>query len=139
MKFNYPNTLLHEYKHWVVLLRPKQVTLGSVILAHKGEATKLPEVSPESFSELAEITKDIESTLNNLFQFEKINYLLLMMVDKNVHFHVIPRYSTAKQFMDVEFVDTGWPKPIDITKNVDLKENQFSDLLEKIKTNWQSR
>jgi hypothetical protein len=26
-KFGYPKTLLKEYKHWVVLLRPKQATL----------------------------------------------------------------------------------------------------------------
>jgi len=26
-KFGYPDTLIHEYDHWVVLLRPQQVTL----------------------------------------------------------------------------------------------------------------
>ena len=32
LKFNYPNTLLREYQHWAVLLRPKQVTVGSLVL-----------------------------------------------------------------------------------------------------------
>ena len=32
LKFNYPQTLLREYQHWAVLLRPKQVTVGSLVL-----------------------------------------------------------------------------------------------------------
>ena len=32
-KFGYPDTLIAEYDHWVVLLRPSQVTLGSLVLA----------------------------------------------------------------------------------------------------------
>ena len=37
-KFGYPGTLLCEFDHWVVLLRPAQVTLGSLVLAAKGDA-----------------------------------------------------------------------------------------------------
>ena len=38
-KFGYPATLLRELDHWVTLLRPEQVTLGSLVLAAKGEET----------------------------------------------------------------------------------------------------
>jgi len=41
---------------------------------------------------------------------EKFNYLALMMVDKNVHFHVIPRYSTKINHNNKIFVDSGWLK-----------------------------
>ncbi|HEX8620923.1 MAG TPA: HIT family protein, partial [Allosphingosinicella sp.] len=37
--FGHPMTLIADYTHWVVLLRPAQPTLGSLILAAKGEAT----------------------------------------------------------------------------------------------------
>src|SRR3546814_2464599 len=30
LKFGYPATLIREYEHWVVLLRPAQLTLGSL-------------------------------------------------------------------------------------------------------------
>ena len=30
-KFGYPSTLLRDYRHWVLLLRPAQVTAGSLI------------------------------------------------------------------------------------------------------------
>ncbi|MEK7719657.1 MAG: HIT family protein, partial [Bacteroidota bacterium] len=33
--FDYPDTLIKEYEYWVVLLRPQQITLGSLIIAAK--------------------------------------------------------------------------------------------------------
>ncbi len=136
LKFNYPKSLIHEYDNWVVLLRPEQVTVGSLVLACKLEATRMSEVPATAFSELSKITSDLEGVLQNLFSYEKINYLLLMMVDKNVHFHVLPRYSTERTICQVEFVDTSWPTPPDLSKTVELTDQQYTDLLESIKSNW---
>ena len=36
---------------------------------------------------------------------------MLMMVDKDVHFHVIPRYADVRSFEQIEFDDPGWPGP----------------------------
>ena len=77
----------------MVLLRPAQPTLGSLVLACKEDATSLGAVSGAAYAELALATADIERTLGQAFDFRKINYLALMMVDPHVHFHVIPRYS----------------------------------------------
>ncbi len=38
-KFGYPATLLREFEHWLVLLRPAQVTLGLLVLAANSDAT----------------------------------------------------------------------------------------------------
>ncbi len=38
-----------------------------------------------------------------------MNYLMLMMVDKHVHYHIIPRYSETKTFLGREWKDSGWP------------------------------
>ena len=52
-RFGYPATLIAEYEHWVVLLRPAQPTLGSLVLAAKGEATSLlATCRPAAFAEL---------------------------------------------------------------------------------------
>ena len=32
-KFGYPATLVREFEHWLVLARPAQPTLGSLVLA----------------------------------------------------------------------------------------------------------
>jgi hypothetical protein len=38
-RFGGATTLIADYPHWVVLLRPQAVTLGSLIIAAKAEAT----------------------------------------------------------------------------------------------------
>ncbi len=92
-----------------VMLRPAQATLGALVLAAHEPAEAFSELSPASFTELHTITGHIESALTKAFQYDKINYLMLMMVDPDVHFHVIPRYAQTRQFADMEFIDAGWP------------------------------
>jgi len=108
-KFGAPQTIIHQYQHWSVLLRPAQVTLGALILAAHEPAQAFSELSPASFAELHTVTHHIDSTLAKTFQNDKINYLMLMMVDPDVHFHVIPRYAQPRQFGNMEFIDAGWP------------------------------
>lgn len=136
LKFNYPNTLLREYTHWAVLLRPQQVTVGSLVLVCRSEATSMAEVSTEAFTELQTVTADLEGTLKQVFAFDKINYLLLMMVDRHVHFHVIPRYATPRTVDGVEFPDRVWPRPPDVTQALDLTEQQFAELFQLLQTAW---
>lgn len=94
-KFEYPNTLVKEYGHWLLLRRFKQVTLGSLTPMCKYEVDAFSKISKKSFGELSKIIPEIESKTKQLFGNDKINYLMLMMVDHEVHFHIIPRYSTV--------------------------------------------
>src|SRR3954453_14986542 len=110
-KFGYPATLLREFEHWLVLLRPAQVTLGSLVLAAKSDATAYGELPREAFAEQADGVAAIESALAAFTSYERINYLMLMMVDPNVHFHVIPRYSEPRRWGAIDFADAGWPGP----------------------------
>lgn len=132
-KFNYPESLVQEYKYWVVLLRPKQMTLGSLILCTKLRVSSLSEMPSEALVELKEVTNNIESKLKSTFNNEKINYLALMMVDKDFHWHVIPRYSESKSFEGVEYNDTGWPKYPDIGYSNTTSEEDFKKLLKALK------
>lgn len=109
LKFGYPETLICEYENWMVLLRPVQVTPGSLILAHKGEAFSMAELSENAFLELKLVTRDIAEALKVKLAPDQINYLALMMVDPHVHFHVIPRYASARVFCGQAFDDRGWP------------------------------
>ncbi len=110
-KFGYPKTLIQEYEHWVVLLRPQQATLGALVLICKEDAVALPSVSAEAFAELKTITTVIESSLKECFNYDKINYLMLMMVDPDVHFHILPRYADLQIWQNAKFTDPGWPGP----------------------------
>ena len=108
-KFGAPQTIIRSYDYWSVLLRPAQVTLGALVLAAHEPVTAFSQLSPASFTELHDVTRDIETALSKAFHFDKINYLMLMMVDPDVHFHVLPRYAQPKSFAGLEFTDAGWP------------------------------
>ncbi|MCT4617429.1 MAG: HIT family protein [Candidatus Gracilibacteria bacterium] len=136
-KFGYPKTLLKEYKHWVVLLRPKQATLGAMILAHKGNEERLSEVSKEAFIEYGEIIKDIEKILKETFDYDIMNYLMLMMKDKQIHYHVIPRYSKVVDFEGIKCNDEGWPKAPNMKYDLGFSEEQFNKLKNILKNKFQ--
>lgn len=108
-KFGYPASLIREYDHWVVLLRPAQVTLGSLVLAAKSDAQAYSALPPEAYVEQGRVVAQIEEALQSFCAYEKINYLMLMMVDREVHFHVLPRYSGSRDFEGTDFPDHGWP------------------------------
>ena len=135
-KFGYPATLIREFEHWFVLLRPAQVTLGSLVLAAKGDATAYGSLSRETFAEQAAVVAAIERALAVLCQYERINYLMLMMVDPHVHFHVLPRYSGSRHWGDQEFVDHGWPGPPDLKSAVTLTAKQIRDLRDAIQNEF---
>ena len=124
-KFGWPGSLVREFAHWVVLVRPAQVTLGALVVAAKSDATAYGQLPREAFAEQAEAVAAIERALRAFSNFERINYLMLMMVDPNVHFHVIPRYSDARRWMDVEFPDAGWPGPPQLGSAVALSAEQI--------------
>lgn len=113
-KFGAPQTVIRRFECWSVLLRPAQATLGALVLAAHEPAKAFSELSPDSFTELHHVTAQLESALHKAFQHDKLNYLMLMMVDPDVHFHVIPRYAQTRQFMNMEFIDPGWPAVPDL-------------------------
>lgn len=127
-KFGYPATLLKQWEHWLLLLRPAQPTLGSCILAAKSNATAFGALPPAAHAELANITAEIEQVLMRAVDYAKINYLMLMMVDPHVHFHVIPRYEGARTCQGVEFPDAGWPAVPDLGSAVKLTPDQIDAL-----------
>jgi len=128
-KFGYPGTLVREFDHWVVLLRPAQATLGSLVLAAKSDVTAYSELPREAFAEQREAIGAIERALASFVQYERINYLMLMMVDPNVHFHVIPRYLGERVWAGMSFPDAGWPGPPRLDGAVKLNEDQLQRLV----------
>lgn len=130
--FGYPDTLIKEFTHWVVLLRPAQPTFGSLILAAKSDVTAFGDLPAEAHAELALATKAIETALGAFVDYGKINYLMLMMVDPHVHFHVIPRYEEARTWNNREFVDAGWPKVPNLAQAVTLNDAEKSLLRDTI-------
>ena len=127
-KFGYPETLIEEFDHWLVLLRPAQPTLGALILAAKSDVTSFADLPDAAFAELAIVSRAIETALSAAVGHEKLNYLMLMMVDPHVHYHVIPRYAGARTHDGLIFEDHGWPKLPELSQAVTLDSAQIATL-----------
>lgn len=128
-KFGHPATLIAEYEHWVVLLRPAQPTLGSLILAAKSDATAFGDLPAEAHAELKVATAAIEAALTQAVGYAKINYLMLMMVDPHVHFHVLPRYDGERSGAGLTVADAGWPAQPDLGQAMKLDDAQTAALI----------
>ena len=131
--FDINNLLIKEYKHWYLLLRKRQVTIGSLVLIEKSFKTRYSDISFHSHCEFASIVIDIESSLQKNFNYDKINYLMLMMVDKEVHYHIIPRYSRQINFNGFRFIDSGWPSMPDLSFENTATQSTIVHLIDSIR------
>lgn len=132
-KFGWPATLVHEFTHWVVLARPAQPTLGSLILAARSDATAFGDLPAQAHAELKIATARIETALSRAVDYARLNYLMLMMVDPHVHFHVIPRYEGEREWGGHSFVDAGWPKLPDLNQAIALESAELTELVDWLK------
>jgi diadenosine tetraphosphate (Ap4A) HIT family hydrolase len=78
---------------WSWSVRPAQATLGAGVLSLNRYAARFSDVTAAEMADLAALLTKLEQALQSAFAYEAINYLMLMMVDKHVHFHVIPPLS----------------------------------------------
>jgi len=127
-KFGFPATLIKEYKNWCLLLRPKQVTLGALVLICKDNVLKFSDISSPSFQEYSQIIPEIERVLSQTFHYDKINYLMLMMVDLDVHQHIIPRYSQPTEFNGRQYQDFDWPNMPTLQKVNEMEPGELLKL-----------
>ena len=136
LKFGAPDTCIHTYSSWLVLLSPAQVTLGALVLVAREPVTAFSRLSETGFTELSRVTRDVEMVLSHLFHYDKLNYLMLMMVDPHVHFHVIPRYGAERRYGGVDFSDNAWPGPPDLARNNRMDGEIFNRLRDDLRAAW---
>ena len=127
-KFGHPRTKVAETDHWLVLARPQQPTFGSLVLVCKEEATAFSDLSAAAFADLKTAVDGVEALLRGTVAYERINYLMLMMVDPDVHFHVIPRYSQPREWSGTTVPDEGWPGPPQLKSAIELGPDQIGSL-----------
>lgn len=134
VKFGYPHTLLYEGHHWAVLVRPAQPTLGSLVLCALADNTSYGALPTEAFAEQGFLIRRIERTLRPFSRYERINYLMLMMVDPHVHFHILPRYGDERHFEEQSFPDKGWPG----LPELGSAQSATDTLIEALRLAWRS-
>jgi diadenosine tetraphosphate (Ap4A) HIT family hydrolase len=137
-KFGYPQTLVAETGRWLVLVRPQQPTFGSLVLVCKEPAHAFSDLSAEAFADLKVAVDGVESLLRHTVAYERINYLMLMMVDPDVHFHVVPRYDGTREHGGHTFADAGWPGPPALASHVALSEEEARALAAEFAGRWRA-
>lgn len=133
-KFKTDEFLIYESNYWSWSLRPVQATLGAGVLSLKRECPVFSELNQEEFCDLNNIIKVIEKTLKETFNYDIMNYLMLMMVDKQVHYHVIPRYERTIDFAGISWEDSGWPGVPNLADN-ELDIHELHEIQNVIKEN----
>ena len=134
--FGFPRTKVAETASWLILVRPKQPTFGSLVLICKESVEAFSQLSPAAFADLRVAIDGIERMLGQVVAYEKINYLMLMMVDKDVHFHVIPRYAGTRDYDGQVFADAGWPGAPALGQTIDLDLNAAERLADDLAQVW---
>ena len=127
-KFNLKELTIKNTGSWIISLRPQQPTLGSLILTLNRKCESLSQITEIEGRELSIAFKDIGKILKSTFNPDKINYLALMMIDSQVHFHVIPRYANKVLLDDNEYKDTNWPGPPSL-EPIELSPKQILSIL----------
>ncbi len=122
-KFRVEELEIARSEHWIWSVRPGQATLGAGVLSLKRFCASMSEATAEEVADLAAITKLIEARLGEAFAPDKMNYLMLMMVDAHLHFHVVPRYAEPRHFGGLEWVDGGWPALPQLGANADVTQH----------------
>lgn len=110
-KFRTAELTIHRTDHWTWSVRPVHSTLGAGILSLNRFCPSFGEISQPEATDLGTMVRHIENALQVAFSPQKMNYIMLMMVDRHLHFHVLPRYSQPKDFGGLQWIDSGWPKP----------------------------
>ena len=135
-RFGWPASRIATFDHWVVALRPAQPVACSMVVICTEPVTAFSGLSSDAFMELAEVTAGVEALARRETGYERINWLMLMMVDPDVHFHVLPRYSGSRTIASHSLEDLGWPGPprLDAATETDAAVN--GALIDTIKAHW---
>ncbi len=131
-KFDDKNNLVKEYKYWKLLVRKKQIKLGSCVAITKRHLDSFSEIGDDEMEEYAQVVRDIEKALKKSFRYDVVHHLLLMFFDKHVHFHIIPRYKTPRNFAGTTWVDDFHPDPL-LQKGEPVPQHVLNKIKEGIK------
>jgi diadenosine tetraphosphate (Ap4A) HIT family hydrolase len=136
LKFGDPASRVAQTDCWTVLLRPRQPTLGSLVLVCREDVQAFGALSAAAFADLQRVVQRVEATLREVVAYERINYLMLMMVDRDVHFHVIPRYAAPRELAGIAYPDAGWPGQPALEPAVEPGDAARAELLQRLIAAW---
>ena len=106
---DYERLLIEEYTHWEVYLNENQCYLGKCyIWAKRENVIDFFDMTDDEKEEYFEIGIKLKLALGKIFRPDLYNYATLANVSPHLHTHVIPRYSSPREFKGIVFTDKRW-------------------------------
>lgn len=136
-KFRPDDLTLFSSPHWHVLLRVKQLTLGSMILLPMEPRDDFERLTPDEANDLFQTVARAQHVLKDAFGPSRFNLIAAMMKDNFVHFHLIPRYESAKSFAQLEWIDADWPGLVTF-RDVNTPQDALKMLVETLRISFNS-
>src|SRR5690625_5255945 len=110
-KFRLAELTVVETEHWVLSVRPEQLTLGAMVLSARAGALTFSDLDAAAGADFVRVLGTAERVAKKTWGAIRINAIALMMKDPVVHFHVLPRYQAPVDAYGVSWVDEDWPGP----------------------------
>lgn len=111
-KFRPAELAVAQFSHWIVTVRPKQVTAGDLVVLPLEPIAHFSDVSASAAVELIEVLGRLEGVALGRLGANRINVIAAMMKDPFVHFHFFPRYEGPRSLFGHEWVDADWPAAV---------------------------
>ena len=101
-------TYIREYEFWTVLANFKQPTLGANLIVLNRHTPKLSAMTEDENYEYLHVVTAVENALDQAFQPNMVNHLMLANTVNHVHYHVVPRYQQEKVFAGNRWIDENY-------------------------------
>lgn len=103
-----PRYLVVDTGTWAVCLNRNQDLLGRCYLLLRRPETDALALSDAELAALWALARRVRAALTDLWEPDHFNYAMLMNVDPQVHFHIVPRYRGKREFAGGTFVDPAF-------------------------------
>ena len=112
-----------EFEHSSLYLFRDQKNRGRCILAAKGHATDLTDLSKEDLHGFTDELMLVANAIHRAFKPDKVNYGSYADTVKHLHIHVVPKYIGGP----------NWNQPFSDANPVFLKEEEYAEIIAIIK------
>jgi diadenosine tetraphosphate (Ap4A) HIT family hydrolase len=109
-KFDLERRLVAETRHWLIVTRPVQVTLGSCVVLLKRRVERIYDLTRSESLDMRRAVRLFELIGSDAFRPVHFNYVFSMQSEPALHFHAIPRYDAPRHLRKSEWIDDCWPR-----------------------------
>lgn len=132
-----PQFLIAQSPSWSVCLNRNQDLIGRCYVLLRRPETDVTAITDTELSELWGVVRVARKALDGLFEPDHYNFAFLMNVDPQVHFHIIPRYKTRREFAGGTFVDGNFGGHYTTSPDKKLDDASYGAILAALRGRFQ--